>query len=397
MQGALALILFISMVGVLPRVGTDGAPCDVEPSMPLHTDAVVEREVLADVDGDGRRELLTGYTRPNGEAYLHVRFQGGWSTAIRLDEVDTSFTHPRPESVVEMAERPVIVVMAGPNAVGASFAFFVFQDCGLVLLTLATQGIPEIWIGIGPSHSEWFSCRQDGVVQVQVFERSSDPNGQEGATITLYPLEGEGFGTAVVLADDVTRRTAEVTSEFPECSRSGTFLDDDSTKFEADLEWLAARGYLRGCNPPANDRACPNDSVTRGQVAALLNRSLRLAATTVDHFTDDDNTVYAGDIDRLAAAGISRGCNPPANDRFCPSGTVTRGQAAAFLARALDLPPTGTDHFTDDDNSVFEDDIDRLANARITFGCNPPANDRFCPDAPLTRAQMAALLRRALD
>lgn len=74
MQGALALILFISMVGVLPRVGTDGAPCDVEPSMPLHTDAVVEREVLADVDGDGRRELLTGYTRPNGEAYLHVRF-----------------------------------------------------------------------------------------------------------------------------------------------------------------------------------------------------------------------------------------------------------------------------------------------------------------------------------
>src|SRR5690606_1831895 len=32
---------------------------------------------------------------------------------------------------------------------------------------------------------------------------------------------------------------------------------------------------------------------------------------------------------------ISRGCNPPRNDRFCPDDYVTRRQMAAFLHRAL--------------------------------------------------------------
>jgi hypothetical protein len=37
----------------------------------------------------------------------------------------------------------------------------------------------------------------------------------------------------------------------------------------------------------------------------------------------------------LATAGVTRGCNPPANDLFCPEDPVTRGQLAAFLRRAL--------------------------------------------------------------
>ena len=101
-------------------------------------------------------------------------------------------------------------------------------------------------------------------------------------------------------------------------------------------------------------------------------------------------------LEKLAAAGITRGCNPPTNDRFCPNDPVTRGQMAAFLTRALELlAATGID-FTDDDGSIFEDAIERLAAAGITRGCNPPANDRFCPDQPVTRGQMAAFLRRAL-
>ncbi|VAV92897.1 hypothetical protein MNBD_ACTINO02-2304 [hydrothermal vent metagenome] len=32
----------------------------------------------------------------------------------------------------------------------------------------------------------------------------------------------------------------------------------------------------------------------------------------------------------------------------------------------------------------------------ITLGCNPPDNDRFCPDNVVTREQMAAFLQRAL-
>ena len=70
---------------------------------------------------------------------------------------------------------------------------------------------------------------------------------------------------------------------------------------------------------------------------------------------------------------------------------------AAFLVRALGLPPASGDRFVDDDGSTFEDDIERLAAAGITAGCNPPANDNYCPDEPVSRGQMAAFLRRALS
>lgn len=73
---------------------------------------------------------------------------------------------------------------------------------------------------------------------------------------------------------------------------------------------------------------------------------------------------------------------------------MTRGQMAAFLVRALGLPTTGTDAFTDDNGSLFEANINSLAAAGISKGCNPPDNDRFCSDGPVTRGQMAAFLVR---
>lgn len=179
---------------------------------------------------------------------------------------------------------------------------------------------------------------------------------------------------------------------------SGTFIDDNDSVFEDDIEWLAASGVTRGCNPPANDRFCPDDPVTRGQMAAFLVRALGYADDGGgDLFVDDDDSVFESDIDRLGTAEVTRGCNPPVNDRFCPGDPVTRGQMAAFLVRAMELTDAGDNPFEDDDDSVFEVDIARLAAAGITRGCNPPVNDRFCPDEPVTRGQMAAFLRRALD
>ena len=68
---------------------------------------------------------------------------------------------------------------------------------------------------------------------------------------------------------------------------------------------------------------------------------------------------------------------------------------AAFLSRALELPvPTGADRFIDDTGS-FEADIEALAAAGITRGCDPEGT-RFCPDDPVTREQMSAILHRAL-
>jgi len=133
-------------------------------------------------------------------------------------------------------------------------------------------------------------------------------------------------------------------------------------------------------------------------MAAFLVRTLHYTDTgTGDLFVDDDGSVFELDIDKLGTAGVTRGCNPPINDRFCPNELVSRGQMAAFLSRAFKLTNLGLqDLFNDDNGSIFEDDIDKLGATGVSRGCNPPANDRFCPDQNVTREQMAAFIRRAV-
>lgn len=177
----------------------------------------------------------------------------------------------------------------------------------------------------------------------------------------------------------------------------GSFVDDDGNVHEVDIEAIAATGITRGCNPPANHYFCPDDHVTRGQMAAFLRRALGLPAATRDWFGDDTRSVFQDDINALAEAGITRGCNPPLNNRFCPDDPVERGQMAAFLRRAFGYPPGTTDRFIDDDGSVFEADIDAIADAGITAGCNPPTNDHYCPLDLVERDQMASFLSRALE
>jgi len=180
----------------------------------------------------------------------------------------------------------------------------------------------------------------------------------------------------------------------PVCN--GKFCDDDGSPFESDIEKIAAAGITLGCNPPNNNKFCPTGIVTRGAMAAFLARALNLPTGKSIDFTDDNGSVFEADIEKLAAAGITLGCNPPANDRFCPGRVVTREAMAAFLSRALNLPTGKSIDFVDDNNSIFESDIEKLAAAGITLGCNPPANNRFCPTAPVTRQTMAAFLARAL-
>jgi hypothetical protein len=133
-------------------------------------------------------------------------------------------------------------------------------------------------------------------------------------------------------------------------------------------------------------------------MAAFLVRALGLSAGAgTNWFNDDNGSVFESDINKLATAGIARGCNPPSNTKFCPETRITRGQMAAFLVRALGLPNTNRDYFHDDDGSIFENNINRLAAAGITKGCDPPANEDFCPNSNVTRGQMAAFLARAFS
>ncbi len=258
-----------------------------------------------------------------------------------------------------------------------------FVDCDLGRVDVNDQGAVAgaydfIRCGLEPSDFDLAQADPNDVFRVQ---RS---NG------TAYRLTGTGAVTPIAAFYNGT--VPGTPGPAP-----GGFTDISNSVFKDAIVWLAEEGITQGCNPPANTMFCPNDRVTRGQMAAFLVRAHGYSAVARDYFDDDEGHTFETAINRLATAGVTQGCNPPTNDRYCPDRFVTRGQMAAFLVRAFDLPAyDGPDRFRDDNASVFEGAIERLAQAGLTQGCNPPTNNRFCPDDYVTRGQMAAFLKRAL-
>ena len=170
-------------------------------------------------------------------------------------------------------------------------------------------------------------------------------------------------------------------------SGRGCVNDWKGSSFETQIQWAYDNAITGGCDL---DMFCTGNAVTRLQMAMFIDRAMHLPPTDQDFFTDDNGLTGEASVNRLAAVGITGGCAP---NRYCPKQNVTRAQMASFLVRALDLPPaTAPNHFRDDDESTHEADIDSLFEAGITGGC---AADRYCPSASVTRGQMAAFLYRA--
>ena len=168
----------------------------------------------------------------------------------------------------------------------------------------------------------------------------------------------------------------------------GTFLDEDLNTHEGFIEAIAAIGVTLGCD---YEQYCPADEVSRAQMASFIARALDLPDSTTDHFSDDDGIGHEANINKLADAQITLGCG---GDSYCPSDPVTRAEMASFLARAFQLSASGTNHFNDDENNPHEDNINRVADAAITLGCG---GSNYCPNNPVLRDQMASFLGRGLQ
>jgi hypothetical protein len=170
----------------------------------------------------------------------------------------------------------------------------------------------------------------------------------------------------------------------------GRFGDDDQNPFAPDIEWAAAEGVTIGCNPPFNDWFCPRLPVTRAQMATFLVRALDLPPASQDFFSDDFGSSHETDINSLAAAGITTGC---ASGSYCPEQSVTREQMASFLVRAFHLP-AGTQNPFADVGGTHAGDVAALYQSGITKGCSASPLF-FCPGESVLREQMAAFLHRA--
>ncbi|HVL99416.1 MAG TPA: S-layer homology domain-containing protein, partial [Egibacteraceae bacterium] len=140
---------------------------------------------------------------------------------------------------------------------------------------------------------------------------------------------------------------------------------------------------------------CPDRQITRAQMASLIARARKLPATGGSYFTDIAGSPHAGAINALAAAGITGGCGP---DRFCPDAPVSRAQMASFLQRAWKLRSLSLSLSLGDRFSDIASSVHRTAiNTIASAGITRGCGDgRYCPNQPVKRAEMASFLARAL-
>ncbi len=193
-------------------------------------------------------------------------------------------------------------------------------------------------------------------------------------------------------------------SEGPVYGSDGPFADvpADHT-FVAAIQWMVDNDFTNGCSKYFY---CPKDPATRGEIAVFLKRTLEThlgAAPEQVSFTDTNGHMFQSAVEWLAGHGITVGCDPPGNTKYCPDRRVTRGEMSALFKRALEtsivVDPATVDpaRFTDTQDSMFINSTAWLAASGITVGCNPPGNTNFCPDQYVTRGELAVFLKRILD
>ena len=135
-------------------------------------------------------------------------------------------------------------------------------------------------------------------------------------------------------------------------------------------------------------------SITKNFIVTIKN-----TADINGLFSDVPTSYWAWQyIERLYNANITGGCSTSPLS-YCPEDPVTRAQMAIFLEKGVHYPsaftpPNVTPTFNDTNGHWAKDWIEALRSDGITGGCG---SNIYCPDYPVTRAQMAVFLVKTFD
>ena len=200
----------------------------------------------------------------------------------------------------------------------------------------------------------------------------------------------------------VTAATAAViaTAVSPAAAQTGGFDDVPAGAYYSDaVNELAEDGVLTSCDDDG-DNFCPNDPIDRKTMAVwvvLVVDDGQHPPNSASGFDDVDCCLparYSAFIKRMAELRVTQGCGDGTN--FCPNDPVTRAQMAVFLTRAFNLSDGPDPDFSDVPNGAwYERQVAALTASRITQGCGDGTT--FCPSDDTSRAQMATFLYRAIS
>lgn len=303
---------------------------------------------------------------------------------VRITDVDYTATAGAPYTALSIVARNITVSVDGGAFLPATGELDLLPGSQLrvrvplrqfrgatetVTVTLEVpdglEGFGVISVSGGSSVEDPFECEYDPeacAVDADSFPglldalADRDRNDELVVSLTLFPEDLDGEVDDVVEVARETRRLADVVTGY------------------AELPVLVFGDGWDGGEPACSDEL------------------------TLPFVDVDPSSPHAGSVACAAELGLTGGIStdPP---RFGPARPVTRGQAASFLVRALDLgamplPEAGAPRFADVVGSPHADSIERLAAAGIVRG---RTTTRFDAQSPVTREQMATLLVGSLS
>ena len=374
----------------------------------------------ADFDGDGKLDLaVTAVSAQGGRLYvLNGAGDGTFSisTPYTAGGYSVFFGDVNEDGALDIlttdAFSAVIGILLGhgdgtfaaPYFVGVGWpassglAADVNGDGHLDLITGRSDNRVSLLLGFGDGAFVAPSTTVVGVYSGPIA--SGDFNGDGLADVGAaddYPFEG---GVAVLWSS----RTGEVTvpptasvlvGSTVSISAAGGGLAAESYQWRRDGAPLADGGAISGART-ATLTIDPAAFADAGIYDVLVTDACATAASnptmvSVEFADVPVSNIFHADIITIATSGITAGCG---GANYCPSALVNRAQMAVFLLKSEHgsayAPPACTGLFADVPcPSTYANWIEQLSNEGVTAGCG---GADYCPDASVTRAQMAVFL-----
>ncbi|MFK4308269.1 internalin A [Bacillus sp. RC242] len=245
---------------------------------------------------------------------------------------------------------------------------------------------------------------KDGKISTKIRLKSED--GTYSNDVVKWSTPGEKvyeFGVKDPFADTGIFFTGSVIQNVVESKEDNPSKEDE--KIEAVIEfndvpkghwsetainYLAKEDIFKGYG---NGKFGFGDNITRGQVASLVQRYLKLESKVEqkEMFTDTKGHMFEQDIATVAQAGIMQG---DGTGKFRPEGVLTRYEMSVVLQKVFQLNENNLENFTDVPTGHWaEGYVKALVDNNISKG---DGNGNFLGDDFVTREQYAQFLYKAI-
>lgn len=253
-------------------------------------------------------------------------------------------------------------------------------------------------LNLGPAHASAFAFKTDGS-----FTYTHDGSGQPDS-FTYLVTNGTDASNVATVSITPDANPPAITSITPNSGPS----------YAPVTVTISGVNFVNGMTAEVGGKPLANVTVNGNQLTGTIFKNSLAAGTVADvkvknpvsngfaRVTDgyvvdfwdvvDGQNIYHDSVEAIFRAGITGGCG---GGKYCPDNPVTRGQMAVFVITAkygpsVTMPDeTGTVFGDVPYGHVFAKWIEKAAVDGITAGCG---SGNYCPDASITRQEMAVFL-----